>query len=56
MGIGNAGMVRSAIVLEDLDPPQLVCRCGGDPTAPNHDCSLLHMQWNWLQRQENWHG
>jgi hypothetical protein len=37
------------IILEDFAAPVLVCRCGGDPTAPNHRFSLMHRAWEWKQ-------
>lgn len=37
------------VVLEDFDAPKLMCQCGGDPEAPLHERSLLHLKWGYQQ-------
>lgn len=44
-------VVPVGIVLEDFDAPKLQCRCGGDPEAPRHAESLLHLKWSWIQTE-----
>lgn len=48
-GIPLSGVLPIGIILEDFAAPVLVCRCGGDPTAPNHRFSLMHRAWEWKQ-------
>lgn len=52
LGISVVGMTRVGAVLEDLEVPRLTCQCGGDPTAPHHECSLGHIQWVWREAQK----
>lgn len=44
-----ARMVPVGIVLEDFNAPTLSCKCGGDPSEPDHRHSLLHAKWAWTQ-------
>lgn len=45
-------MTPVGIVLEDFNAPKLLCRCGGDPEAPHHTDSLLHLKWSWQVQAE----
>lgn len=51
-GIPDSGIVPIGIVLEDIEAPILLCKCGGDPEGPDHLHSLLHMEWAFAQRIE----
>lgn len=48
-GVPPSGMLPIGIVLEDFQAPVLECKCGGNPTMPDHRHSLLHLQWEWKQ-------
>lgn len=48
-GIDN-DLIPVRIVLEDLEAPKLVCKCGGGPEGIRHAESMLHMRWSLGQK------
>lgn len=49
---GAQDLTPIGIVLADFKAPEPVCRCGGDPSYPDHIHSLAHLTWSWAQQQE----